>query len=149
MPSTPVGVLTQHNDKARSGANLQETILKPSNVNVNEFGKLFSQPVQGQIYAQPLYVPFVSIPGKGVHHVVFVATMENWLYAFDADDTPGPNAPPLWARQLNAHPVPAHLFKPPEPNREYNDIAGPAGGTIGILSTPVIDAKIGTSKTDP
>jgi hypothetical protein len=145
MASTPVSVLTQHNDNARSGANLQEKMLNTSNVNVNEFGKLFSQTVQGQIYAQPLYVPFVSIAGKGVHNgVVFVATMDNWLYAFDADDNSGPNAHPLWARQINNNPVPAQSFNP-----NYNDIAGPAGGNIGILSTPVIDAKIGTSKANP
>src|SRR5882672_7420275 len=132
------GVLTQHNDNGRSGANVQETILNVSNVNANQFGKLFSHSLQGQIYAQPLYVPFVKITGKGVHDgVVYVATMENWLYAFDASDNLGPNAQPLWSRQIHGNPVPAHLYDP-----NYFDIAGPAGGNI--LSTPVIDAKIGT-----
>lgn len=141
----PANVLTQHNDNARTGAVLIENVLNTSNVNVNQFGKLFSHAVQGQIYAQPLFVPFVAIPGKGFHNgVVFVATMENWLYAFDADDNNGTNAQPLWARQLHNNPVPAHVFNP-----NYFDIAGSAGGNIGILSTPVIDAQLGTSAANP
>src|SRR5262245_23055110 len=129
-------LLTQHNDNARSGTNLSETILNASNVNVNQFGKLFSCIVQGQIYSQPLYVPFVNIPGKGVHNVIIVATMANWLYAFDADDNAGPNAQFLWGRQIHANPVPGHVFR-----QTYNDVVG----SIGILSTPVIDGVIGTS----
>src|SRR5260221_12874640 len=108
----PVSVLTQHNDNARTGANLAETILNTSNVNVNQFGKLFSHAVQGQIYAQPLYVPLVKITGKGVHDVVYVATMENWLHAFDANDNLRPNAQPLWPRQIHGNPLPAHLYDP-------------------------------------
>src|ERR1700735_2202669 len=68
------GVLTWHNDNARSGQNQQETILTTANVKVSTFGKLFSDPIEGQAYAQPLYVPNVSIPGQGTHHVVYVAT---------------------------------------------------------------------------
>src|SRR5437016_3289874 len=118
----PISVLTQHNDNARTGENLGETILNASNVNVNEFGKLFSHRVQGQIYAQPLYVPFVNIPGKGVHNVVIVATMDNWLYAFDADNNAGANAQFLWGRQIHPNPVPAHIFRP-----NYNDVVGNIG----------------------
>ena len=139
MPQKPVSVLTQHNDNGRTGANLNETVLKPSNVDVNGFGKLFSHRVQGRIYAQPLYVPLVSIKGKGVHNIVLVATMGNWVYAFDADD----NAQPLWALQVHPNPIPAKIFK-----ASFNDVPG-TPGNIGVLSTPVIDAKIGTSKQDP
>jgi hypothetical protein len=136
----PISVLTQHNDNARTGGNLGETILDTSNVNVNDFGKLFSHTVQGQIYAQPLYVPFVNIPGKGVHNIIIVATMENWLYAFDADDIAGGNAQFLWGRQIHPNPIPAQVFRP-----TYTDVVG----NIGILSTPVIDVTIGTSAANP
>ena len=68
------GVLTWHNNNSRTGLNSQETILTPANVRTKTFGKLFSRPVRGQIYAQPLYVPDVSIPGTGAHNVVYVAT---------------------------------------------------------------------------
>ena len=87
------GVLTEHNDNARSGENLSETVLTPANVNSSTFGKLFSYSVDGQIYAQPLYVPNVSIPGQGTHNVVYVATQNDSVYAFDAD---GLSSAPLW-----------------------------------------------------
>lgn len=128
-----ISVLTQHNDNSRSGANLQETKLNASNVNVNDFGLLASRDVIGQVYSQPLYVPAVPVGGTG-RNLVIVATMENWIYAFAADDL-SPGAGPIWKTQVDPHPVPAGFY-----GGNYHDIVG----TIGILSTPVIDL---TSKT--
>jgi AraC-like DNA-binding protein len=119
-----VSVVTQHYDNNRSGANLNETILTPSNVNQNSFGLLFTRTVDGEIYAQPLYVPNVTIHGR-TQNVVYVATENNSVYAFDADNAAASS--PLWSINLGA-PVPsaaictADLFP-----------------MIGITSTPVID----------
>jgi len=86
------GVLTYHNDIARTGQNLNETILTPSNVNVSNFGKLFAYPLDGPVWAQPLYIPGLTIAG-GVHNVVYVVTENDGVYAFDAD---GITVTPLW-----------------------------------------------------
>ena len=122
-------VLTQHNDNSRTGANLNETVLNTSNVNATKFGKLYNLKVDGYIYAQPLYVANVRILSQGVHNVVYVATMNNNLYAFDAD-----NGAKLWVKNYGP-PVPASDVQP-----YYHDISG----NVGILSTPVIDPGANT-----
>ncbi len=95
-----VNVITKHNDNARTGQNLSETLLTPANVNSTQFGKLFSQTVNGGVFAQPLYVSGVAIPGAGTHNVVYVATNADRVYAFDADSNGGIDASPLWTAVL-------------------------------------------------
>jgi len=131
-------VLTQHNDNARTGQNTNETLLNTSNVNVNDFGLVFSLPVQGQVYAQPLFVPNVTINGT-THDVLIVATEQENVYAFDADAP----AAPLWSANMvdTLH------------GASSNETAVPSLTTIGckdlqpyigITSTPVIDPESGT-----
>lgn len=128
-----VSVTTNRNDNNRDGQNLQETILTPANVNVSQFGKLFSQPVDGKVYGQPLYVPNVSIPGLGTHNVVYVVTEHDSVYAFDADSNTGMNSAPLWKTSLID---PAKGITPiPAGDTGCNDL----GPELGITSTPVID----------
>src|ERR1700724_3361951 len=86
-------VLTSQYDNARSGANPRETILTLANVNSRQFGKIFALPVDGDVYAQPLYVPNVPIPGKGMHNVLYAATEHDSVYALDAE---GRETAPLW-----------------------------------------------------
>ena len=114
-------VITGQNNISRTGANLAETTLTPSNVSPSTFGLLFSQPVDGDIFAQPLYVPGLTINGA-VHNVAFVVTLNNSVYAFDADTS----QPALWQASLGT-PVPIGSATQP---------------TVGILSTPVIDTKL-------
>ena len=91
-----VTVTTERNDNLRTGQNVSEAVLTPANVASANFQKLFSRDVDGYVYAQPLYVPNVNIPGKGVHNVVYIATENDSLYAFDADSNTGNNFNPLW-----------------------------------------------------
>jgi hypothetical protein len=134
-----VNVLTYHNDFARTGQNTNETILTPANVNMNTFGKIFSYPVDGQIYGQPLYVSGLAIPGQGTHNVVFVATMHDSVYAFDADSNSGANGGVLWHVNLGPSAV--------TPNNDFGNRYGAYHDIrpeVGIIGTPVIDLASGT-----
>ncbi|MBV8829198.1 MAG: hypothetical protein JO108_08180, partial [Acidobacteriaceae bacterium] len=134
--SAQVTVWTHHNDNIRTGANLNETQLTVSNVNVNSFGKLFSYSVDASIYAQPLYIPNVAIASKGTHNVVYVATMNDSVYAFDADANVGS---PLWL--VNFTNPGAGITAIPGTDIQT---ASNVSGTVGIMGTPVIDTVAGT-----
>jgi hypothetical protein len=125
-----VNIYTRSYNNARTGANLNETILTPANVNANTFGKLFTVPVDGESYAQPLYVANLAIAG-GTHNVVFVATMLNSVYAIDAD-----NGAVLWKKNFGMpiNPVTAQSYNNHEFAQNISNITG-----VGIVSTPVID----------
>ncbi|HXO04679.1 MAG TPA: hypothetical protein VN884_03495 [Candidatus Sulfotelmatobacter sp.] len=128
-------VTTSQYDNARTGATLSEKTLTPKNVNAQRFGKLGAFKVDGAVYAQPLLVPGVDIPGKGRHDVLFIATEHDSVFAFDADR---PDAPPLWQisfldakrgiTALSASDVQCPFIQP----------------EVGITSTPVIDMTTGT-----
>ncbi len=123
-----VDVLTQHDNNARTGANLYETTLNTSDVNQAQFGKIFSRDVDGEVYAQPLIACGLNIPGKGRHNVVFVATEHDSVYAFDADD-PKADAP-LWRVSLGTAAPAADFYK-----TQWTDM----DDEVGVTSTPVID----------
>ena len=82
-------VTTWHYNNARTSANTTEKVLTPANVNVKTFGKLFTKSVDGLVVGHPLYLPDVNIPNKGLHNVVYVATMNDTVYAFDANSIRG------------------------------------------------------------
>jgi len=130
------GVLTWHNDNYRTGQNLNETTLTPQNVSSNTFGKIFRYLVDGQVYAQPLYVPAVAIPNLGTRNVVYVATENDSVYAFDAD---GLSASPLW-RVSFIDPLNGVTAVPCLDQSDNCNVYP----ILGITSTPVIDPASGT-----
>jgi Putative Ig domain len=140
-PAAPsVSVLTYHNDNLRTGQNLKETILTTANVNSTKFGKLFSLPVDGPIFAQPLYMPGVVV-GTQTHNLVFVATEHNSVYAWDADTG---SSNPVWTVSFN-NPAGGVTAIP------CAEVAGNLGNDcstitpeFGITSTPAIDSSTGT-----
>ncbi len=135
-------VVTQHYDTARTGSNTAETILNTTNVNTTTFGKLFSQTVDAEIYTQPLYMSGITISGKGAHNVVFVATENDTVYAFDADNNGGANATPLWQISLldTAHGAGTGATSVPLGDVSTTEIQP----IIGVTGTPVIDSSTNT-----
>ena len=136
--SAQISVLTQHNDAARDGLNASETVLTLSSVSPGNFGKLLNLPTDGAVYAQPLVVPGVTIPGKGTHDVVYVATMHDSVYAYDAD---GLTLTPLWQESLAALGCPSGWTCTSLLTQDEYVSATDIQPEIGILSTPVIDSN--------
>jgi hypothetical protein len=138
VPSA-INVLQYHNDNFSSGGNLGETTLTPSNVNVSGFGMAFSVGVDGQVYAQPLYVAGVDVtvgPNPGVHNLVFVATEHDSLYAIDAD-----NGQVEWKDNF----LTSGLAGATITTVSSNDVgSGDLTPEIGITATPIIDAATNT-----
>ena len=126
-----VNVPTQHNDLARTGANLNETVLTPASVSGKHFGMLFKRVLDDQVYGQPLVVTNVKIRG-GTHDVVYLTTVNNSVYAFDAHD-PTASAP-IWHVNFG---TPPNLYS-------ANFGCFDMNGNIGIVGTPVIDRQSGT-----
>lgn len=131
-----VSVLTQHNDNTRSGWNDNETALTTSNVNVQQFGQVFTLTVDDQVYAQPLVVGHLLIAG-GEHNVVYVATVNNTVYAFDGD-----NGRLYWRKNFtrSSWRAPKNTDMTGACSGNYTNFSG----NIGIVGTPVIDAASGT-----
>ena len=128
-------VTTSQYDNSRTGATLHERILTPQNVNPKQFGRLGAFKVDGAVYAQPLYLPSVDVPGKGNHDVLFIATEHDSVFAFDANR---PGDPPLW--QVSFLDPARGVTTVSEDDAQCPFIRP----EIGITSTPVIDLKTGT-----
>jgi hypothetical protein len=134
------GVFTYHNDLARDGANTQEYLLSSTTVTQSTFGKLFSCPVDGAVYTQPLWVPGVSINGA-LHNVIYVATQHDSVYAFDADANP---CVKLWQVSLLDT---LHGGTAGEASISWNDVGNCFGDIypeVGVTGTPVIDPSTNT-----
>jgi hypothetical protein len=160
--SSAAAVLTQHNDTSRTGANLSETTLTVANVVSTRFGHIATLPVDGDVYAQPLYLPRVNTRNWGERDLVLVATANNTIYAFDANATNTPA--PLWKRAYgNAVPMPSddfanleftcqhymadhgsHGFPSEEDRISFDNHVWYNMRQIGITGTPVVDPDTDT-----
>ena len=118
-------------DSLRTNANLAESVLNTTNVNVNQFGMLFTRTLDGYSYAHPLYVPNVSIPGVGLRNLIYAATLHNTVFAFDADDPA--HSTPYWSVNLGSS-IPFLA----------DQLGGYVQPEMGIMSTPAIDLGTGT-----
>ncbi|HKT46929.1 MAG TPA: hypothetical protein VJP87_05330, partial [Candidatus Acidoferrales bacterium] len=135
------GVFMHHNDPARTGQNLNEYALTPSSVNSSTFTQLFSCPVDGQIYAQPLYIANLTVGGTP-HNVVFIATEHDSVYAFDADS---PSCIQLWKVSfLGTGVTTMSWLDTANPNVQGASATNDIFPEIGITSTPVIDPSSNT-----
>jgi len=138
------GVLTYHNNLSRDGTNTHEFALTPSNVNMTTFGKLFSCQADGAIYAQPLWVPNLTVAGAS-HNVIIVATQHESLYAFDADATP---CTTLWHVNLVDSAHGGSSGETSVLSAGSGALVGSGFGDIspevGITGTPVIDPTANT-----
>ncbi len=121
-------VVTYHNDNARTGQNLAETLLNPGNVNATSFGKVGFFSVDGKVDAQPLYLSNVTIPGQGAHNILYVVTEPDSVYAFDAA-----SGAVLWH---------VSLLAAGETTSDTRS-CGQVTPEIGITATPVIDRTRG------
>jgi hypothetical protein len=129
------GIFTYHNDAAQTGQNLKEYALTPSNVGASTFGQLFSCPVDGYVYAEPLYVANLTVAGVK-HNVVYLATEHDSVYAFDADS---PSCIQLWKNNFLGTGVTTMPWQDTG-STPTNDVFP----EIGITSTPVIDPATNT-----
>ena len=139
---TPVPVLTWRYDLTHAGQNTGETALSPDNVTASSFGKLFSLSVDSTVYAQPLYVPALKMSDGLLHNVLFVATENDSIYAFDADSNGGADAKPIWQISLltSAYGAGAGATAVPWADTGSPDVAP----TIGITGTPTINTATNT-----
>ena len=133
-------VLSYHNDNASDGQNTQETVLTPSNVNSTSFGKVFTASVDGNVLAQPLFMPALNIAG-GVHDVVFVVTEHDSIYALDAG-----TGQVLWQDNMltalvSGLPGATSITTIPSADEFTDKVINPE---VGITSTPVIDSSTNT-----
>jgi hypothetical protein len=135
-----VNVLTYHYDNTRAGQNTNETMLTPSNVNPTTFGKLFKYNVDGYVYAQPLYVSGLNIPGQGIHNALLIATEHDSVYAFDADSNAGASGGLLWKTNLGI----SADTRTGEFGTRYDNPYADITNEVGITGTPVIDLPSGT-----
>src|SRR3569833_2890376 len=139
---TPVTVPTWRYDLTHAGQNTRETALTPSNVNATSFGKLFTLPVDSTVYAQPLYMPGLKMSDGLVHNVLFVATENDSIYAFDADSNLGADAHPLWQISLltAAHGAASGATAVPYADTGSADVTP----TVGVTGTPAINTSTNT-----
>ncbi len=135
------GVYTRQYDNARTGLDSDEIVLNPQNVNAQQFGKIASYPVNGLIFAQPLYVANVNIPNLGYRNVVYVATNEDMVYAFDAN---GKSNGPIWQTDL----LDTSAGETTVPCTDLPADMCEEFPTIGVIGTPVIDPTTGTLYVD-